>query len=125
MSKILIIDDDPNGREMLRFRLQKAGYEVVEAADGDDGLLKALRRPDLVLMDVRMPKLDGWQLCKSLKTEPRTKHIPIIMLTGCSQPIQEVYGRECGADGYLTKPWDSAQLMQMIRSFLSSTKDAA
>jgi DNA-binding response OmpR family regulator len=122
MSKILLIEDDPRAREMLHFRLQKAGYEVVEALDGDEGLLKALRKPDLIFLDIRLPKIDGWELCKILKSEPRTQKIPVVMLTGCGQPIQAEYGKLCGADAYLTKPWDPKELMETTRRLLSSKK---
>ncbi len=118
MARILIIEDDPHAQEMLRFRFKKAGHEVSEALDGDDGLLKALRRPDLIFLDVRIPKINGWELCKMLKSETRTKDIPIVMLTGCSQPIQEAYGKVCGADAYLTKPWDAKELMDVAKRFL-------
>jgi len=119
MAKILLIEDDPNALEMLRFRFKKAGYEIVEAHDGDEGLDKALRRPDLIFLDVRIPKIDGWELCRTLKKEPRTQHIPIVMLTGCSQPVQEEYGKSCGADAYLTKPWDPKELMSLTQDLLS------
>jgi DNA-binding response OmpR family regulator len=119
MPKILLIEDDPNALEMLRFRFKKAGYQVAEALDGDEGLLKALRRPDLIFLDVRIPKIDGWELCKILKNEPRTEHIPIVMLTGCSQPAQEEYGKTCGADAYLTKPWNPKELMEVTRRLLA------
>ncbi len=124
MPKILLIEDDPNALEMLRFRFTKAGYDVSEALDGDEGLLKALRKPDLIFLDIRLPKIDGWELCRMLKQEPRTKDIPIIMLTGCSQPVQESYGKNCGADGYITKPWDPKQLMQMTKLFLNKRSKA-
>jgi DNA-binding response OmpR family regulator len=119
MSRILLIEDDPHALEMLHFRFKKAGYEVVEALDGDEGLLKALRRPDLIFLDIRIPKIDGWELCKIIKNEPRTKHIPVVMLTGCSQSVQEEYGKACGADAYLTKPWDPKQLMAVTRRLLA------
>jgi DNA-binding response OmpR family regulator len=119
MARILVIEDDPHAREMLNFRLQKAGYEIVEATDGDMGLVKAMRQPHLIIMDIRLPKIDGWELCRLLRAEPRTKHIPIIMLTGCSQPTQEEYGKICGADAYLTKPWDSKQLLALTQQFLN------
>lgn len=122
MARILIIEDDPNALEMLRFRFEKAGYEISIAEDGDTGFMKALRKPDLILLDVRIPKIDGWQLCKSLKAEPRTKDIPVIMLTGCSQPLQEEYGKACGADAYLTKPWDPKELMTITRKLLPKHK---
>jgi DNA-binding response OmpR family regulator len=125
MTRILLIEDDPNALEMLNFRFKKAGYEVVEARDGDQGLLMAMRRPDLIFLDVRIPKIDGWELCRLIKNEPRTKDIPIIMLTGCSQPIQEAYGKACGADAYFTKPWDSKELMATVRRFLARDKGRA
>ena len=119
MARILIVEDDPPTREMLAFRLKDSGYDVVEAKDGDDGLLKAMRRPDLILLDIRLPKIDGWELCRMLKAEPRSAHIPVIMLTGCSQTIQEEYGRRCGADGYLTKPWDAKKLLPLVQELLA------
>lgn len=122
MANILIVEDDPNALEMLRFRFTKAGHEIVQALDGDEGLLKALHKPDLILLDVRLPKINGWDLCKTLKSEPRTRHIPILMLTGCSQPIQEAYGKVCGADAYLTKPWDPKELMSITAQLLASAK---
>ena len=118
MAKILLIEDDPNALEMLRFRLEKAGYEIDTAADGDAGLLRALHKPDLIILDVRLPIIDGWQLCKLLKAEPRTQDIPVVMLTGCSQPAQEFYGKACGASAYLTKPWDPEELMTVARRLL-------
>src|SRR5687767_4060055 len=118
MAKILLIEDDPHALEMLRFRFTKAGHEVVEAVDGDDGLMKALRKPDLIFLDVRIPKINGWDLCKTLKGEARTKDIPIVMLTGCSQAAQEQYGKRCGADAYLTKPWDPKELMETAERLL-------
>jgi CheY-like chemotaxis protein len=117
--KILLIEDDPNALEMLRFRFKKAGYEVAEALNGDEGLMKAMHQPDLIFLDVRIPKIDGWELCKILKNEPRTRHIPIVMLTGCSQPIQQEYGKICGADAYLTKPWDPKELMDLTRRLMA------
>lgn len=119
MAKILLIEDDPRALEMLRFRFEKAGYDVTEAHDGDDGLTKALHKPDLIVLDVRLPKIDGWELCRLLKNEPRTREIPIMMLTGCSQPVQEAYGKVCGADEYLTKPWEAGELMKVTKRLLS------
>jgi CheY-like chemotaxis protein len=119
MARILLIDDDPLALEMLHFRFKKAGHKVTEARDGDEGLLKALRQPDLIFLDVRIPKINGWELCKMLKAEPRTRHIPIVMLTGCSQAVQEEYGKVCGADAYLTKPWNPKELMEIAQQLLA------
>jgi len=82
----------------------------------------ALHKPDLILLDVRIPKIDGWQLCRMMKSETRTRDIPVIMLTGCSQPIQEAYGMACGADAYLTKPWNARELMDLVRRLLGSSR---
>ncbi len=127
MARILLIEDDPNARGMLRFRLEKEQHEIWEAADGEEGWDKALRRPDLIIMDVRIPKIDGWQLCKLLRDDDRTTRIPILMLTGCSQSVQADYGRRCGADAYLTKPWDPNQFMEITRNLLKHphSNDAA
>jgi twitching motility two-component system response regulator PilH len=81
-----------------------------------------LRKPDLIFLDIRIPKIDGWELCKILKTDTRTQKIPIVMLTGCGQPIQAEYGKACGADAYLTKPWDPKELMATTRRLLSPKK---
>jgi len=128
MATILIIDDDPTTLGLLRTRLEKAGYKVKHATDGEEGQLKAEKeRPDLVILDVRMPRVDGWQVCRALKSNPATNHCPIIMLTGCSQDAQELYGLQCGADEYITKPWDAKHLMQVTSNLLSrsvSSRDA-
>ncbi len=115
MSKILIIDDDKENREILKIRLRKAGYEVEEATNGEEGLQKcAALIPDLVILDVMMPKIDGWQVCRQLKAAPATKDIPVVMLTSCTMPLGELRGYESGADQYLAKPWDAEQLRQVI-----------
>jgi four helix bundle protein len=119
MATILIIDDDPITLGLLRTRLEKTGYKVKHATDGEEGQLKAEKeRPDLVILDVRMPRVDGWQVCRALKSNPATSHCPIIMLTGCSQDAQELYGLQCGADEYITKPWDAKRLMQVLSALL-------
>src|SRR5882672_6100533 len=103
MATILIIDDDPTTLGLLRTRLENAGYKVKHATDGEEGQSKAEKeRPDLVILDVRMPRVDGWQVCRALKSNPATHQCPIIMLTGCSQDAQELYGLQCGADEYIT-----------------------
>jgi four helix bundle protein len=125
MALILIIDDDSTTIGLLRTRLEKAGHKVIEAKDGQEGLrLAEWQRPDLVLLDIRLPKLDGWQVCKSLKSNPLFIHCPVIMLTGCSQDAQELYGMQCGADEYITKPWDASLLMKTITKLLKLSGQA-
>ncbi|MFA5976108.1 MAG: response regulator [Elusimicrobiota bacterium] len=121
MAYVLIADDDPDNRNLLKIRLEAIGHEVMEATDGEDGLRRAQRqKPDLVILDVMMPKIDGWELCRRLRADPKTHTTPIIMLTACSQDIEQLRGWESGADEYLTKPWDAEKLMQAITRLLPS-----
>ncbi len=115
MSKILVIDDDPSNREILRARLEKAGHVVSEASNGEDGIrLSEELAPHLVLLDVMMPKVDGLQVCRQIKTNPKTEKIPVIMLTACDQNIDQLRGWESGADEYMAKPWDPVKLLELI-----------
>lgn len=116
MPRILIIDDDPDNRELLKARLESFGFSVSQSADGEEGLAAARSAPpDLVVLDVMMPRLDGWQVCRELKGHPGTRHVPVIMLTARGRQIEELRGWESGADAYLVKPWDPAQLLETIR----------
>ena len=126
MSRILIIDDDAENRDLLRARLEQAGHEVSEAKDGSEGLdTFNANPPDLLLLDVMMPRTDGWHVCRSLKADPKTRNIPIVMLTALTQEIQELRGYESGANEYLTKPWDPRQLLDTVDRLLASRpKDA-
>jgi CheY-like chemotaxis protein len=125
MTSVLIIDDDPTTLGLLKTRLEKAGYKVRLARDGQAGLQMAQEEiPRLVFLDVRMPKLDGWQVCKALKSNPVTSQTPVIMLTGCSQDVQELYGLQCGADEYVTKPWDAEQLLNTMSQLLQRVRAA-
>ncbi len=115
MSRILIIDDDPSNREILRARLESAGHDVTEASDGEKGLcLLEQSAQDLVFLDVMMPRVDGWQVCRQIRSNPKTKAIPIIMLTALGQQIDQLRGWESGVNEYLGKPWDPQKLMEMV-----------
>lgn len=119
MPKILIIDDEPDLVETLTFRLQAAGYEVVQAFDGLEGLEKARSEsPDLILLDVIMPKMDGYHVCRMLKFDERFRDIPIIMLTARGQEQDRVTGQEVRADMYITKPFEAAHLMEKIKELM-------
>lgn len=122
MKKILIIDDDTFNRDILKTRLEAAGYAVAEAGNGEEGV-KAARdlAPDLVLMDVMMPKVDGRLACRLLKSDPKTKDITVVMLTARSQQMEELRGWESGADEYLTKPCEHKRLLEVIAQFLDKT----
>jgi four helix bundle protein len=125
MATILVIDDDPTSLGLLRTRLERAGYRVKEATDGKKGLEMAEKdRPDLIFLDVRMPTMDGWQVCRSIKSNPATRQCVVIMLTGCSQDVQELYGLECGADAYITKPWDARELLKTTGELLNQSKES-
>lgn len=119
MKKILIVDDDASNRDILKTRLEAAGYVVTEAGNGEEGVKTALDlAPDLIIMDVMMPKVDGRLACRILKTNPKTKDIPVIMLTARSQQLEELRGWESGADEYLTKPCDHKRLLEAVAQFL-------
>ena len=107
--KILIVDDDPQNRDILKTRLELAGYEVAEASNGDEGVkLAGEERMDLIILDIMMPKKDGWQVCKELRGNAKTKEVPVIALTAKTQPIDEMRSWESGVDEYFQKPVETA-----------------
>ena len=117
--RILITEDEPNLREILRLQLENAGYDVLEACDGLQALDVAQRElPDLVLLDVMMPLMDGYETCRRLRGQFATRNIPIIMLTAKSSPDDKVLGLEGGANDYVTKPWAVRELMLRVRNVL-------
>src|SRR5438309_199012 len=116
---ILIADDNPTNRDILSIRLTTQGYDVVNAADGEEALAVAReRRPDLVLLDVIMPRLDGVAVCRELKSDPGLPFIPVIMVTALNDSKDVVVGLEAGADEYLSKPVDHAALVARVASML-------
>ncbi len=117
--KILVVDDERDLVETITFRLEAAGYEVSSAFDGQEGLEKAREiKPDLILLDVMMPKMDGYQVCRMLKFDDDYKNIPIIMLTARGQEQDKKTGGDVGADDYITKPFDSKDLLARIQKML-------
>jgi DNA-binding response OmpR family regulator len=119
VTTLLLIDDDPENRDILKTRLEQAGYQVVEAQNGEEGLaLSVSCKPDLIFLDVMMPKMDGWQVCRSLKGNPATSQVPIVMLTACSKQVEELRGYESGANDYMMKPWDHNRLLEVVRKWL-------
>lgn len=114
--KILVVDDDQNIRELLRLYLIKEGYAVVLAGDGEQALeLYNAEKPDIVLLDVMMPKLDGWETCRRLRKQGDT---PVIMLTAKGETFDKVLGLELGADDYVVKPFDSKEVVARIKAVL-------
>lgn len=119
MSKILAVDDSASMRQMVSFTLQGAGYEVVEASDGQDALNKAKsNQVDLVLSDVNMPIMDGISLIKNLRTLPDYKFTPILMLTTESAADKKSEGKAAGATGWIVKPFNPDQLLNTIKKVL-------
>jgi adenylate cyclase len=116
---ILAVDDTPENLEILQLRLAANGYEVVTAADGDEGLAAAhLHRPDLILLDIMMPKRDGISVVRELKSDPGLKAIPVILVTARSDTRDVVAGLDAGGDDYLVKPFEHAALLARVRSML-------
>ena len=117
--RILVVDDNPNNVEILRMRLEVHGYEVVAATDGEEGLAAVRDQlPDLILLDIMMPKLDGIEVCRRLRADPSLPFIPIILVTAKSDPKDVVAALEAGGDEFLTKPVDHAALVARVKSML-------
>ena len=119
MARILVVDDEPSILKLIRVNLERDGYEVETAADGKTALELAGRiRPDLVLLDVMLPGLDGISVCRTLRNEPATRNIPIIMLSARGEEVDRVLGLEMGADDYITKPFSPRELLARIKARL-------
>ncbi|MBW2147248.1 MAG: response regulator [Deltaproteobacteria bacterium] len=117
--RILVVDDIHENVEILQARLEAQGYEVVTAYDGEEALRKVSETsPDLVLLDVMMPKMDGFQVCRAIKSSPQTEMLPVIMVTARTDTSDIVKGFEVGADDYLTKPYNQQELQARVRSML-------
>lgn len=120
-ARILIIEDEKDLVEALKMRLGTNGYEVLVSTDGVDGLNRArAEKPDLVILDIRLPKMDGYKVCRILKYDENFKMIPIIMLTARVQQADIQQGKEAGADIYMTKPYKSEELLENIKKLLKS-----
>ncbi|MFB3886022.1 MAG: response regulator [Thermodesulfobacteriota bacterium] len=117
--KILVVDDEIDLVETIRFPLEMEGYNVLTSHNGEDALNQARKEnPDLILLDLMLPKLDGYKVCRLLKFDERYKHIPILMLTAKTQEKDKLLGKETGADEYITKPFDIDVLMKKVKAYL-------
>jgi CheY-like chemotaxis protein len=126
MPKILLVEDNEMNRDMLSRRLQRKGYEVVLAMDGQSGVeMTQTQAPDLVLMDMSLPVLDGWEATRRLKADPATRHIPVIALTAHAMSSDREKAIEAGCDDYDTKPVELTRLLAKIEALLRGRKMAS
>lgn len=118
--KILIVDDEVDLVETVRFPLEIEGYDTLVSYNGEDALNQARKeKPDLIILDLMLPKLDGYKVCRLLKFDDRYKHIPILMLTAKTQEKDKIMGKETGADEYITKPFEMEYLLEKVKAHLS------
>ena len=121
--KILAVDDDDSIRELLELQLTRNGYEALTAADGREALDKA-SGADLILLDVMLPGIDGFEICRRLKADPVLRAVPIIMLTAKAEEIDKVLGLELGADDYLVKPFSIRELLARVKAVLRRSQNS-
>jgi DNA-binding response OmpR family regulator len=120
MTKILIAEDERDIRELITYTLQFAGYEVVSAGDGEEAVqLTLLEKPDLVLLDVRMPRMNGYEACKAIKADEKTKGIPVVFLSAKGQEAEIQAGMQAGAVEYMVKPFSPDQLTARVKVVLA------
>ncbi|GAB2917978.1 response regulator transcription factor [Nonomuraea fastidiosa] len=116
LGKVLVVDDDEVIRQLIAVNLNLEGFEVVTATDGQDCLDRVLDvMPDVITLDVMMPHLDGWTTAQRLRTDEATRHIKVVLITARAQDDDKLRGKGIGVDAYLTKPFDPAELIQVVR----------
>ena len=117
--KILVIEDDPSTLRLIKYTLQQEGYQVLSAPNGLEGLRKARsEQPDLIILDVMLPGVDGFEICHRLRAEPQTAELPILMVSGKAREIDKATGLKMGANDYITKPWHRPELVAKITAML-------
>ncbi|MFH1783782.1 MAG: response regulator [bacterium] len=121
--KILVVDDDPFIQNLVVYNLEQEGYTVIQADNGMDALDKAKReKPDLIVLDIMLPKMDGYKVSRILKFDKKYKEIPVLMLTAKAQEVDKETGMETGADLYMTKPFEPEALLKRVRELLDRKK---
>jgi len=117
--KVLLVDDEADLIETLRYRLETAGYDLISGSDGLAGVAKAeLEKPDIVLLDIMMPRMDGYQACRAIKHNKATRHIPVVLISAKAGDVDEKKWKEAGADGYISKPFDGKDLLAVLERYL-------
>jgi twitching motility two-component system response regulator PilH len=117
MSTVLVVDDTPSELNLITTFLQQEGYTVIQATDAQDALTKAVeRKPDVIVTDVVMPGMSGFELCRNLKNNPATQKVPIVICSSKSQEIDKLWGMKQGADAYVVKPFTQEQLVRAVKS---------
>jgi len=123
---VLVVEDETDVVDLLRYNLNRAGFQVLIAKNGSEGLESARnQRPDVIVLDLMLPKLSGQEVCKTLKGDPHTTNIPVVMLTAKSQPEERVAGLELGADDYVTKPFSPRELVLRVQALLRRIRASA
>lgn len=126
MKSILVVDDEPDIVELVSYNLKKAGFGVSSAADGEEALtVIRANRFDLIVLDLMLPGIHGMELCRILRNNPKTAHIPIIMLTARGEEIDKIHGLETGADDYMTKPFSPKELIARVKAVLRRSGERA
>jgi twitching motility two-component system response regulator PilH len=119
MSTIMVVDDSTMAREMISIQLKRSGFSVIEAADGAEAIEKMkAKMPDLVITDIVMPKMNGYELCRWIKNDAKVKDIPVIMCTTKSEEFDRYWGMKQGADAYITKPYHPPELIDAVKQLL-------
>ena len=124
--KILVIEDDPIALRLIQYTLQHEGYQVLTALNGLEGMRKAENEePDLIILDIMLPGIDGFEVCHRLRAEPQTAQMPILMLSAKAQEIDKATGVKVGADDYLAKPADPSEIVSRVENLLAQTKSTS
>jgi len=121
--KILVVDDEPDIVKLVTLKLANEGFRVIGAGDGEEALKKVEEgKPDLIILDISMPKMDGWEVCEKIKAKPESKDIPIIMLTALGYISEEFKGLRLGAVKYIKKPFDADELINVVYQVIEQKK---
>lgn len=123
MDKILVVEDEKNIRELIKFNVENAGYEVETAADGKEAMAKLSEEIDLVVLDLMLPEIDGMEVCRRMRSSEELRQIPIIMLTAKGEEVERILGLEMGADDYMTKPFSPRELVARIKAIFRRIKE--